>query len=343
MRDGVPVLTVPQQSEALDELYSRAKERGTTVTVVRPIHLGGATLPGRGETGWHATNASLARQLSMRFLDSLGALVGKETMEIESATETGIGAASLPGRFEIRTVGSVQWFIDGAHTLESVRMTAKWFASSTKQERPGRVRVFVFNQECRDTSAMLSALYTEFRGKGESGTVELPFYALFCSNAPFVAGELDVECQSMASKRKDCVVGDTLQIVQEKNMQIWRDMATESTGISLTFQTIQETVAYVNKLAVEFEGVSCLATVSFFSVVVWNLYCWISCLPNARQIWTATTSRSIPRGSRQSRSRYLWTCMSRFAGDIFFNLFYLFYLFSVIFFLFSLTRTYFGQ
>ncbi|KAK8122462.1 folylpolyglutamate synthase [Apiospora sp. TS-2023a] len=71
----------------------------------------------------------------------------------------GLRQARLRGRCETRQEGNITWLIDGAHTAESLREVARWFAS--KRSTPANTRyMLLFNQQERDAAKLLEGLYS---------------------------------------------------------------------------------------------------------------------------------------------------------------------------------------
>lgn len=77
------------------------------------------------------------------------------------AMRRGLEQARLRGRCETREDGGggVTWLIDGAHTADSLREVAKWFAGRAGSHGGGGTRkVLVFNQQERDVGKLLENL-----------------------------------------------------------------------------------------------------------------------------------------------------------------------------------------
>ncbi|KAI1638783.1 FolC bifunctional protein [Biscogniauxia mediterranea] len=68
----------------------------------------------------------------------------------------GLARARLRGRCEVVRDGAVTWFVDGAHTGESLAEAGAWFAG---QAQGARRVVLVFNQQERDAAALLRRLH----------------------------------------------------------------------------------------------------------------------------------------------------------------------------------------
>lgn len=81
--------------------------------------------------------------------------------------------ARLRGRCETRQEDNFSWFIDGAHTADSLEEAAKWFAAKRKALPSETKVVLLFNQQERDVTRLLGGLL------GESTIFD---YALFTRN-----------------------------------------------------------------------------------------------------------------------------------------------------------------
>ncbi|KAK8132902.1 hypothetical protein PG999_001075 [Apiospora kogelbergensis] len=95
----------------------------------------------------------------------------------------GLGKARLRGRCETRQEGDVTWLIDGAHTAESLREVAGWFASKRSAGADTRY-VLLFNQQERDAAKLLQGLYSgiQQRDTSSSGTASVFGKAIFTRN-----------------------------------------------------------------------------------------------------------------------------------------------------------------
>lgn len=103
----------------------------------------------------------------------------------------GLKEASLKGRCEsFRDSKGTKWFVDGAHTEDSLAGVGQWFAGKVKE---GDVNVLVFNQQDRHPEVLLRALLTA--AQKQSGTSETPVfnYAVFTRNEEKVLAEGEQE------------------------------------------------------------------------------------------------------------------------------------------------------
>ncbi|KAL0672287.1 hypothetical protein Bca4012_000267 [Brassica carinata] len=143
---GVPAITVPQPDEAMCVLEEKASQLNVNLQVVQPLtarQLSGQKLGLDGEHQY--LNAGLAVSLASTWLQQVGKL------EVPSLTQTsilpekfikGLATASLQGRgqvvpdqfIESRTSEDLVFYLDGAHTPESMEVCAKWFSSAVKRD-----------------------------------------------------------------------------------------------------------------------------------------------------------------------------------------------------------------
>ncbi|KAF8052424.1 hypothetical protein N665_1561s0013 [Sinapis alba] len=141
---GVPAFTVPQPDEAMRVLEEKASELDVSLEVVQPLtakQLNGQKLGLDGEHQYF--NARLAVSLATSWLQQIGKI------EVPSMTQMsilpdkfikGLATASLQGRaqvvpdqfIEARTSGDLVFYLDGAHSPESMAVCAKWFSSAVK-------------------------------------------------------------------------------------------------------------------------------------------------------------------------------------------------------------------
>ncbi|XP_043463592.1 folylpolyglutamate synthase, mitochondrial-like isoform X2 [Leptopilina heterotoma] len=155
---NVPAFTVPQINEAMIVLKNRALEKNCTLKIVPSLENYSWTsrtpllgIPAEIQN----YNASLAIQLALSFINS----VEKINKQINNNTndnrnnfssnvfslqkvELGITSCKWPGRTQILRGEKIDFFIDGAHTLESINNCATWFKNSIKNETGNRYLIF---------------------------------------------------------------------------------------------------------------------------------------------------------------------------------------------------------
>ncbi|CAN6810115.1 unnamed protein product [Brassica oleracea] len=146
---GVPAITVPQPDEAMCVLEEKASQLNVPPNLIIELYrhlIGGKIGQKLGLDGEHQyLNAGLAVSLASTWLQQVGKL------EVPSLTQTsilpekfikGLATASLQGRgqvvpdqfIESRTSEDLVFYLDGAHTPESMEVCAKWFSSAVKRD-----------------------------------------------------------------------------------------------------------------------------------------------------------------------------------------------------------------
>ncbi|CAK7342692.1 unnamed protein product [Dovyalis caffra] len=149
----IPAFTVPQVSEAMDVLQENARELMVPLKVVEPIDskdLNGLKL---GLSGDHQfSNAGLAVSLCKCWLQRTGnreKLFQNDSGEanLPDAFLRGLSTAHISGRAQIvydsssssyissevaETSGELIFYLDGAHSPESMEVCAKWFSSAVR-------------------------------------------------------------------------------------------------------------------------------------------------------------------------------------------------------------------
>jgi len=158
----VPAFTVQQPQEALKVLEDRAKEIGTNLSVVsdltqqwgqRNIHLG---ISG----DYQKLNAALAVQLAYCWLNN-GLLA--TPLSLDMSFIKGLEDCQWNGRAQIIKFNRVTFYLDGAHTKNSMACAVRWFQQESAKEETeldcscSRILAFNVTGE-RQASELLSML-----------------------------------------------------------------------------------------------------------------------------------------------------------------------------------------
>ncbi|CAA0809399.1 Folylpolyglutamate synthase [Striga hermonthica] len=145
-KSGVPAFTVPQPDEAMAVLEQKASQMDVNLQVVAPLDpslLSGLHLGLEGEHQY--INAGLAIALCSTWLHRSGH-VGvnylNQTTSLPKEFIRGLATASLQGRAQIvsdqfvesDSPGDLVFYLDGAHSPESMEVCAKWFCLATKED-----------------------------------------------------------------------------------------------------------------------------------------------------------------------------------------------------------------
>lgn len=254
MKPGTRVFTAPQPEGALGVLRRRATEKKSSLTVVAErnpeIQLERVMLGLAAD--FQKDNASLAVAVASAFLgyseeprSEKVDLSQQWTGPLLPQFRRGLEDAKWGGRCEIRKERNISWYIDGGHTLESIRLSGNWFASEIRSKRVSQSlrgkRVLIFNQQTRDASALAEALHTTLVGALEEGK---PFsHAVFCTNVTFKDAGYRPDLMSINTNAADV---EALS-VQKKLAETWAGIDA-STQVTVK-ATIEEAVQFVRAVA----------------------------------------------------------------------------------------------
>ncbi|EXC19381.1 Folylpolyglutamate synthase [Morus notabilis] len=145
-KHGVPAFTVRQPEEAMCVLEDKASQLDVPLQVVPPLDanlLNGLRLGLGGE--FQYLNAGLAVALCSTWLQRTGHVGITHLEHTNSLPEQfikGLTTACLQGRaqivpdkcIDIKSPGDLVFYLDGAHTPESMEVCARWFALSSKED-----------------------------------------------------------------------------------------------------------------------------------------------------------------------------------------------------------------
>ncbi|TFK29368.1 tetrahydrofolylpolyglutamate synthase [Coprinopsis marcescibilis] len=219
-KEGVPALTVDQTESALDVLRARSHElKASSFKVISPIS--GISDVKLGLAGKHQVgNANLAVHLTREFLKvkQVPLDINKESLSV--AEIEGLTSTRWPGRCQEvvdprRT--NTTWFLDGAHTVESLRCCFEWFvnpgsgipdqASQTEVKEPFRVLVFNCTSG-RSGASFLGVILDTINVRLqqlESDATTVGFFdrVIFCTNVTYADGEFKGDLATKATSEAD--------------------------------------------------------------------------------------------------------------------------------------------
>ncbi|XP_006650967.2 folylpolyglutamate synthase-like [Oryza brachyantha] len=144
-KKGVPAYTAPQPEEAMIALKQRASELGVSLQVAHPLEPRQLKDQHLGLHGEHQyLNAGLAIALASTWLEKQGhvdRIPLNQTDPLPDQFISGLSNASLQGRAQIVRDSQVSsgeelvFYLDGAHSPESMEICARWFSHVTKEGR----------------------------------------------------------------------------------------------------------------------------------------------------------------------------------------------------------------
>lgn len=234
MKHGVPAFTVEQRREAQAVLDVRARERGVDLQVVgRNALLASEQVKLGLEGDFQKDNASLAIAVAAAHLRSLGKL--DETASLENTMPKefvkGLKTVRWSGRCEVRKEGNIQWLIDGAHTIDSLKATGEWFlnrySKALASTKPPTATMLIFNQQERDSEPLLRTLLESALNSKHNVFTS----GAFCTNTPF----------------KRDIPKDVNLKVQNKIANIYH--AHNKASPSQCFTSVEEAVEYAREIA----------------------------------------------------------------------------------------------
>ncbi|CAI9103046.1 OLC1v1001475C1 [Oldenlandia corymbosa var. corymbosa] len=182
LKPQVPAFSVSQLSEAMDVLRERANKLMVPLEVVEPLDhekINGIKLSLAGDHQY--TNAALAVSLCKSWLQTTGNLekLFQQDNQIDGLPEPflkGLSTARLSGRAQVvydcssssnlsmtngETSGDLIFYLDGAHSPESMEACGRWFSSVIKD-----VKDQSFPHSCSEPGTGKPILENGFRNNG---------------------------------------------------------------------------------------------------------------------------------------------------------------------------------
>ncbi|KAK3393856.1 tetrahydrofolylpolyglutamate synthase [Podospora didyma] len=182
MKPGRPAFTIEQVPEAASVLQERAVERGADLTVLNTIDPRLAAVKIRPDANFQKKNATLAVALAEATLKALdpsfkvdpAAPLPKEFVE-------GLQQVVWRGRCEVKEEDGIVWHVDGAHTVDSLKMAARWFVGECNADKKGP-KVLIFNQQGRSEAVdFLDGLCNTVKAADGRGFE----HVIFCTNVTY--------------------------------------------------------------------------------------------------------------------------------------------------------------
>lgn len=229
-----------QPEKGLKMLQTRADERGTTLSVVPNFKiLNNIKLGIAGD--FQRSNASLAVALASTVLNKLNVI--KEPISLDENSKLsdkiieGLKQTNWEGRCQTLKDGNKTWYIDGAHTLESMEAASNWYKCIA--EKSDRKKILLFNQQTRDANQLLDTMNSVM---GDSTHFE---DAIFTTNVTWSSGSYSADLVSMNTSKEEV---DNLK-VQKDLAQEW-DKLHKGSNLHVT-ASIEESVNHINNLGDE--------------------------------------------------------------------------------------------
>lgn len=239
---GVPAIALVQSKESVtDVIKKRAEEKHVaSLTFLSPTNEVSSLQLGLSGS-FQKYNASVAVELCRNHLQQLDLLsidsMPDHTSKLPDLFVQGLESASWPGRCQTlpdKDDSHITYYLDGAHTQESIEVAANWFNSIASQQNG--VRILLFNQQTRDANALLGHLYK---------TIEYKFdHVIFTSNMTWARGQYSADLASFNTNSQDVID----LVVQKALAQAWKGLDQEA-GEPLVLPTIEDSVNKIRDLA----------------------------------------------------------------------------------------------
>lgn len=253
-KQGSVAFTAPQKEEAIAVLQQRAEEKGTDLHIVdlHPSLANGSVKLGLS-ADFQKINASVAIAAAAAHLRALGHSSipdPTKTAHIDLPQEfvRGLEQVRWSGRCEVRREKNLAWHIDGAHTLESIEVTGRWFAeqiasvTTTSASDSKAPRILIFNQQTRDASALAQTLYGALQSGITAGSTSPFTHVFFSTNQTFNEGYRP----DLVSINTDKEEVDALA-VQKALAKTWAEI--DSSAEVRVLKTIEEAVGAAREVA----------------------------------------------------------------------------------------------
>lgn len=202
------------------------------------------------------TNASLALSITQEWLQKAG--FGNVDLH-DPRLRQGLQDVKWSGRCETRIEGNVTWYIDGGHTMESIKLAGEWYARTRSSQHQEKAKNFLlFNQQTRDANALASALYAVL---AQTLHDEHPFsHVIFCTNTTFEKAGFKPDLMSSNTNAADI---ESLK-VQRDLAEVWKNI--DHNAAVTVVKTIEEAVKLIRGAAHDADQVTALVTGSLHLV-----------------------------------------------------------------------------
>ncbi|KAG5437231.1 hypothetical protein PCANB_001023 [Pneumocystis canis] len=235
-KKNIPALTVEQSVQALNALFS-------IVTVNPDLKKNKLGL----SADFQYINASLAVALVSHHLPYLNIPSKILSHEISDCIKVGLEKVFWLGRCQLHKENNICWYLDGAHTVESIKEATIWYTNSILTSNNSfKKSILIFNQQTRDALILLESLYNLVIQKKMNKN---PFdMVIFSTNVTWKDGTYNDDLVSINSDIKQV---KRLE-VQHSLKNHWIKLNGNSTLINIT-QNIEDAVNLVRSQATLFD------------------------------------------------------------------------------------------
>ncbi|KAI9889408.1 MAG: Folylpolyglutamate synthetase [Vezdaea aestivalis] len=184
-----PAYSVPQIPQAIPILEQRAKDCGVTLQVVKvPTEMGTVKITPDAE--YQRENATLALNLANVALRQMDCTAVITPTGISNTAKLALETTVWPGRCEVKKFKGNTWYLDGAHTMDSINVASHWY-SGIVQAKNG-LNILIFNQQKRPEAVTFLSNIREIM---KNNNVRFG-RVIFCSDITRQDGKYDAELQN---------------------------------------------------------------------------------------------------------------------------------------------------
>ena len=218
---AIAFVSSPQPLNAWPIVEKRAEEKHVTIHKVEAQDLAKYGIEETHKLGIHGTHQRINAAVSVNIADTWLRIVRKISLQDhQSITVKALENTQWPGRSQIlRDINrsDLEWFLDGAHTTESIQVCCEWFGDELKQ-RYIREYALVFNcTRGRDQAELLRVLSTCLQRHQLSCV-----HAAFCTNVTLPNGKFQADLYDAAVDIHDLTV-------QKFGEQMWKGFEPSTT------------------------------------------------------------------------------------------------------------------
>ncbi|KAK3985940.1 tetrahydrofolylpolyglutamate synthase [Cladorrhinum sp. PSN332] len=185
MKTGSPAFTIEQVPAAAEVLKERAVGKGVDLKVLEiDPRLKGVNV--RPDAVFQKKNATLAVALAETVLKTLDPSFTPNPEAFPREFVEGLEQVVWRGRCEVKEEDKVTWHVDGAHTVDSLKMAARWFVNECAERSNPGTQVLIFNQQGRSEAVdFLDGLCNTVKSADPTGQGFK--HVIFCTNVTYAA------------------------------------------------------------------------------------------------------------------------------------------------------------
>ncbi|XP_021769064.1 folylpolyglutamate synthase-like [Chenopodium quinoa] len=257
-KQGIPAFTVPQPEEAMSVLEENASKLNVNLQVASPLDpnlLNGLQLGLHGEHQF--VNAGLAVSLCSTWLQRTGHVEVPYLLNTSSLPQQfikGLTTASLQGRAQIvpdqyistEGHGDLVFYMDGAHSPESMDVCGKWFSNVIKEDEK---QVSYVEHPLSDNSSISFEMAHSFHNSAsrKSSTQILLFNCMSVRDPQLLLPRLVKACASHGVQFKQAFFVPNISVYNKVTTNVPQTATRADLSWQLTLQRVWESLVNADK------------------------------------------------------------------------------------------------